>query len=122
MTDAFAHDQQRRAAIQDRVFAVRGALAEALEQRDGEAALKALGEAYALIDAVPDAQLLYVPGEETASFSLPPEAFQMAAKFPGRCAECSGPIRQGEIMYWVKATRESFCTRCSVRDLMGGGR
>lgn len=119
MSDPFAIDAQRRQALMDRVYAVRGALAAALEQQDGEAALKALAEAYKLVDLIPDAQLLYVSGGDSASFVLP-ESKQITAKFGGPCSVCGGRIRPGEIMYWEGSTKRGICARCSVGEFFGG--
>lgn len=123
MTDAFALDAQRRQAILDRVYAVRAALAECVDSEDGEAALAAIREMYALVDLIPDAQVLYVgAGEETKSFVLPAAARQMTARYYGSCSECGRPIRQGEIMYWVGESRSSICASCSMPDLMGAAK
>lgn len=113
-------DQQRREALESELMGIRIALAEAHEARDAQAALAALDAMYAFREKYPDSQVLHMPGEEELSFVLPPEAFQMQAKFYSRCAECSGPIREGEVMYWVKATRKAYCSRCTVRDMLGG--
>lgn len=104
----------------DRVYAVRGALAMAHETGDGAAALKALGDAYALVDLIPDAQLLYVGGgEEHASFVLPNTARQIIVRYACRCKECTGHIAQGEVAYFDTSDRTIFCARCSVRELTG---
>lgn len=117
--DPFAIDQAVRNALTERIYRVREACADAVDRNDGEAALNALKEMYVLLDKIPDAQLLYV-GSSAESFVLPETARQMVAKWGGSCAVCEERIRQGDMMYWVRSTREMFCTRCSVKELLGG--
>ena len=118
--DPFAHDQQRRTAVTTQICDVRSACAQAVEAQDRDAALKALNELYALMDKLPDAQLLYVPGGESESFVLPDTARQMTARWGGFCGVCEDRIAKGDMMYWVRDTREMVCTRCSIKEFHGG--
>jgi hypothetical protein len=121
MKDEFTQDSARRAALKERVIAARAALADAFESGDGAAALQALGDAYDLIDSIPDAQLLYVGdnAERSVAFALPVTCRQMVAQWGGSCILCDDRIRQGDIMYWDKVGRAMTCARCSVKELMG---
>ncbi len=119
MRDPFEIDNARRNAIAERIYAVRAKCADAVEHQDPNAALAALQSMYELLDTVPDAQLLYVPGADSGSFVLPEIAKQMTAKWPGFCAVCEGRIGRGDMMYWVPSTRESICAACSIQEFHG---
>lgn len=117
--DPFELDHKRRSAIADEIARVRMACADAVDKKDGNAALKALIDLYAVMDKVPDAQLLYV-GSGAESFVLPETARQMTARWGGTCTVCEERISRGDMMYWVKATREMVCSRCSIKEFHGG--
>lgn len=118
--DPFVLDGARRDAIAARICDARGACADAVERNDPEAALRALKEVYSVLDKVPDAQLLYVPGGGSDGFVLPDTARQMVARYGGHCSVCEERIRRGDMMYWVPATREMVCARCSIKEFHGG--
>lgn len=110
--DEFVLDQKRRERLMDEVYGVRLALFEAYEAQDGRAALDALARAYKLLETLEDGQMLYVGGESVETIPLKPAAHQMVAKYPGRCCDCQGPIRPGDIMYWVREERAGICVSC----------
>lgn len=114
----FSADTQRRQALMDRVYAVRAALMSALDQRDGAAALKALSEAYAIVDIVPDAQLLYVPGGESLAFVLPEGGRRMEARYGGRCSVCSDRFQAGSIIHYYSVDKSAVCARCLGGDAL----
>lgn len=109
--DPFAADARLRDHLSQEIFGVRLALWEAHEAKDGSAALAALRRMYDLLEKMPDAQVLYV-GETAESFVLPPACRQMLARWGGRCLECDGPIRRGDIMYWEPHDRAMICVAC----------
>lgn len=112
--DPFELDQQNRERLQNEVFAVRLALWEAKEARDGAAALAALDRMYVLVDRF-DAKVLFFgeTDDNSPSFSLPPACRQMTARHFGRCACCEGPIKRGDIIYWEPHERATFCVACA---------
>lgn len=116
--DPFCRDAARREAIVTKICDARGACADAVERNDPHAALTALKSVYEVLDKLPDAQLLYVPGGSDG-FVLPDTAKQMIAKWGGYCAVCEERIGQGDMMYWVPASREMVCTRCSIQEFHG---
>lgn len=111
--DPFEIDRQQRERLQEEVFAVRLALWEAKEARDGAAALAALDRMYVLVERH-DAKVLVFgdPHENVPSFSLPATCKQMTARHYGRCAACEGPIKRGDVIYWEPTERATFCVAC----------
>lgn len=110
--DPFLQDQKRRERLMNEVYGVRLALFEAHEAQDGRAALDALARAYKLLEKLDDGQMLYVGGESVDTIPLKPAAHQMVAKFHGRCCDCQGSIKPGDIMYWVREERAGICVSC----------
>lgn len=123
MTDPFAMDAQRRQALMERVEEVRLALYMAHDKQDGAAALKALADAYQLLDRIDGSQLLYVGGDERAqqsvAFALPATARELVAQFGGWCKLCNDRFEAGTLVYFDTSDRKCFCTRCSLQDLLG---
>ena len=107
--------------IQDTQFAAlvaaRVQVFEAHESRDPAAALAAIDALVAFVEAQPDYKVLARDADEqTPVFTMPTTAYQMRAKYAGKCSVCSGPIALGAIMYWDKAKREAICDRCSTKE------
>lgn len=40
------------------------------------------------------------------------DGYWMDAKYPGRCAECNGPIDEGERIAWIPKQRAALCAEC----------
>lgn len=112
--DPFEQDRQQRARLADEVQSVRLALFEAHEAQDGAAALAALKRMYVLVDRF-DAQVLHFEHSTAGgapAFTMPVTCQQRTALFDGTCRECGGRIHRGQIMYWDRQDRASYCVTC----------